>query len=171
MCASAGYGSGGKCTATDTNKGTIEGLINLAISETNTAYANSGIPTKLRLVKTHYEASYDDYTNGWEQTLSYMQGTNDGNFDYIHAMRNQYGADFVSMFVDSGSYCGIGYRPDVPSSTDAFSLTKWSCATGYYSFGHELAHNMVSSQHVSQHESDSMPAVSSATFKMNTDKN
>jgi peptidyl-Asp metalloendopeptidase len=144
MCAAAGYGSGGTCSATAANLATIEGLINLAISETNTAYVNSGIPMKLRLVKTHFEATYDDYGNGWETTLANLKGTSDGYMDYVDSMRNQYGADFVNLMVDTGSYCGIGYRPDVPSADQAFSLTKWSCATGYYSFGHELAHNMVS---------------------------
>jgi hypothetical protein len=143
MCAAAGFGSGGSCTATAQNMATIEGLINLAVSETNTAYTNSNIPTKLRLVKVHYDDSYNDYTIGWEQTLSYIKGSTDGYLDYVHGMRNQYGADFVAMFVDTGSYCGIGFRPDNPTANDAFSLTKWSCATGYYSFGHEIAHNMV----------------------------
>jgi hypothetical protein len=142
MCAAAGYGSGGKCTATANNMATMEGLINLAISETNQAYRNSNIPTRLRLVKTHYDDSYNDYRYDWEVTLSYIRNNNDGQLDYVHAMRDQYGADFVSMIVDTGSYCGIGYRPTTPTAGDAFSLVQWSCATGYYSFGHELAHNM-----------------------------
>ena len=25
-----------------------------------------------------------------------------------------------------------------------FSVVNWSCATGYYTFGHEIGHNMVS---------------------------
>jgi hypothetical protein len=120
----------------------MEGIINLAVSETNTAYAQSGISTRLRLVKTHYDASYNDKTTSWETTLGYLRNNGDGQLDYVHAMRNQYGADFVSLLVDTGSYCGIGYRPDNPTAADAFSVVMWSCATGYYSFGHEMAHNM-----------------------------
>jgi hypothetical protein len=120
----------------------MEGIINLAISETNNAYKVSEIPTKLRLVHVHYDATYNDYTNAWEATLGNLRNSGDGQLDYVHAMRNQYGADFVAMIVDTGLYCGIGYRPSNPTAGDAFSLTKWSCATGYYSFGHELAHNM-----------------------------
>jgi Metallo-peptidase family M12 len=142
MCAAAGYGSGGGCTATSNNMATIQGLINLAISETNQAYRNSNIPTRLRLVKAHYDDSYNDYSNDWEVTLSNLRNNNDGQLDYVHAMRDQFGADFVSMIVDTGSYCGIGFRPTTPTAGDAFSLVQWSCATGYYSFGHELAHNM-----------------------------
>jgi len=143
MCAAAGYGTGGYCDATSTNnQGTIESLINLAISETNTAYVRSGIPAKLRLVKTHFDATYDDYRNQFGTTLAYLKGKSDGQLDYIHSMRDQVGADFVSIMVDTGGYCGTGYRPDLPSDTDAFSVVNWSCATGYYSFGHELGHNM-----------------------------
>mmetsp|Transcript_4764 Transcript_4764/g.6891 ORF Transcript_4764/g.6891 Transcript_4764/m.6891 type:complete len:1246 (-) Transcript_4764:33-3770(-) len=142
MCSAAGFSRGGRCEAKSINKATIEGLINLAVAETNTAYELSGINTRLNLVHIHYEANYDDHSNGWETTLEALRNSNDNVLDYVHSMRNQYGADFVSMLVDTGSYCGIGYRPETPSAGDAFSLSKWSCATGYYSFGHELAHNM-----------------------------
>ena len=145
MCAAALNRTGAYCDATNTsNQGTIEGLIDLAISETNTAYVRSGIPAKLRLVKTHFDATYDDYRNQFGTTLAYLKGKSDGQLDYIHSMRDQVGADFVSIMVDTGGYCGIGYRPDSPSGTLAFTVVKWSCATGYYSFGHELGHNMVS---------------------------
>ena len=142
MCTAAGYGPGDICSATENIKATIEGIINLAVSETNHAYTVSNIGTRLRLVYVHYDATYNDVTNQWETTLGYLRNNNDGQLDYVHAMRDQYGADFVSMLVDTGSYCGIGYRPQNPSAGDAFSLTKWSCATGYFSFGHEIAHNM-----------------------------
>jgi hypothetical protein len=142
MCSAAGLGSGGKCEATPTNLAKIEGVITLAVAETNKAYELSGIPTKFRLVKTHFDSTYDDYTNQWEATLGNLRNNGDGQLDYVHAMRDQYGADFVAMLVDTGSYCGIGYRPSTPTAGDAFSLTQWNCATGYYSFGHEIGHNM-----------------------------
>jgi Metallo-peptidase family M12B Reprolysin-like len=142
MCAAAGYGSGGTCTATANNLATIEGLINLAVAETNQAFQNSNIPTRLRLVKTHYDATFNEYEYSWDAALSLIRNNNDGQLDYVHAMRDQYGADFVSMILDIATDCGIGYRPTTPTAGDAFSLVKWSCATGYYSFAHELAHNM-----------------------------
>ena len=141
MCAAAGINNV-NCAWSQATSSAIVRLINLAVAETNTAYSNSGIATRLRLVHTHFDGSYNDYTRSWEQTLSLLRNNGDGQLDYVHAMRNQYGADFVSMMVDTGSYCGIGYRPDRPSAADAFSLAKWSCATGYFSFGHEVAHNM-----------------------------
>jgi hypothetical protein len=142
MCAAAGYGSGGACTVTANNLATIEGLINLAISETNQAFQLSSIPTRLRLVKTHYDDTFNEYLYTWIDALSLIRNNGDGQLDYVHAMRDQFGADFVSMIVDIATDCGIGYRPLTPTAGDAFSLVKWSCATGYYSFAHELAHNM-----------------------------
>jgi Metallo-peptidase family M12B Reprolysin-like len=142
MCAAAGYGSGGTCTVNANNLAAIEGLVNLAIAETNQAYQLSNIPTRLRLVKTHYDATFNEKEYGWDAALSLIRNNGDGQLDYVHAMRDQYGADFVSIIVDIGTYCGIGYRPTSPTAGDAFSVVQWSCATGYYSFGHEVAHNM-----------------------------
>ena len=142
MCSAAGHNEGGNCDAIPENLAKIEGIITLAVAETNRAFELSGVATKLRLVKTHFDASFNDYTNSWEDTLTYLHDNGDGELDYVHAMRDQYGADFVSMLVDSPEYCGIGYQPSTPTAGDAFSLTQWSCATGYYSFAHELGHNM-----------------------------
>jgi reprolysin-like metallo-peptidase family M12B len=49
------------------------------------------------------------------------------------------------MFYTVGSYCGVGYVMTTLSGTfEAFGFTvvQDSCATGNYSFGHELGHNM-----------------------------
>lgn len=49
------------------------------------------------------------------------------------------------MFVDSSGGCGIGYLMGTLSSgfeSSAFNVVDWDCATGYYSFAHELGHNM-----------------------------
>ena len=142
MCSAAGLGRGGTCSDTPENRAKIEGVIALAIVETNRAYELSGIQTRFRLVKSHFEPTYDDYTIAFDTTLHNLRNNNDGQLDYVHAMRDQYGADFVSMLVDTGTYCGIGYLPSSPSAGDAFSLTQWNCATGYYSFAHEIGHNM-----------------------------
>jgi len=45
------------------------------------------------------------------------------------------------MIIDAQGFCGIGYGG--PKKESMFSVTSWSCATGYYSFAHEVAHNMV----------------------------
>ena len=125
MCAAARHPDN-KCAASSANKATIEGIIDLAIKETNEAFAESGIPTKLRLVKLHYDDQYDDTAFQWPTVFSHFTGNNDGYLDYIHAMRDQYGADFVSFIVNSRGYCGSGHRPREPSPDRAFSMVRLS---------------------------------------------
>lgn len=141
-CAAANYGSFGNCVASAENRSAIEGIVQLAIAETNVAFEESDVRTRLRLVKVHYDADYDEYETSWSTTLHRMKVAGDGHMDYVHAMRNQYGADFVSLLADAPRSCGVAYRPAQPNAAEAFSATKWDCATGYYSFIHEVAHNM-----------------------------
>jgi hypothetical protein len=117
--------------------------IQLAIDETNTAYQNSQINQRLRLA--HAEQVNYSETGNFSTDLSRLAGTSDGFIDQVHTLRDTYGADLVSFWVESGNACGIGYLMTNVSSTFApfgFSVVARSCATGYYSFGHELGHNM-----------------------------
>lgn len=122
----------------------VETLINLAVAETNTSYANSGITHQLRLMHAE-EVTYDESGFDWSTTLYRFRGTADGYIDNVHSLRDSYGADCAVLIVNSSSSCGIGYlmtfvTPFFESS--AFSVVSRNCATGYYSFGHELGHNM-----------------------------
>ena len=36
---------------------------------------------------------------------------------------------------------GFAWRSTIPIASHMFSVTKYSCATGYYAFGHEIGHN------------------------------
>ena len=123
MCAAAGFPNN-RCQASSENKATIEGIIELAVKETNEAFAKSGIPTKLRAVKVHYEDQYDDTAETWPVVFSHYTGDTDGKMDYLHAMRDQYGADFVSFIVNTRGYCGSAHRPRVPSADRAFSMVR-----------------------------------------------
>lgn len=122
----------------------IENLINLAVTETNQSYANSGIGQRLRLVNTT-EVSYAESGN-IDTDLSRLTATSDGYMDNLHDLRNSYNADLVALVVENGgAYCGVAYLMTSVSTgfaSQAFSVTARDCATGYYSFGHELGHNM-----------------------------
>jgi peptidyl-Asp metalloendopeptidase len=128
-----------------TNGGTdgINALINLAVHETNMAYSRSDVWQRLMLVHTEEISWFEDGDDfGY---LSDLQGTADGVADDVHNLRDAYGADMVSLIYDNGSYCGVAYIMTTLSSTfesSAFSVVRDSCATGYYSFAHELGHNM-----------------------------
>jgi hypothetical protein len=126
-------------------------LVNLAITETNQAYANSGINAELNLIHLHRD--HTGYTDDIGSTsmsnslyhLSYTAGNSrdpDGKLDYIHQMRTDVGADMVAL-ITTGAGCGIAWLGGSnPGPGNQFSVTKYSCATGYYSFGHELGHNI-----------------------------
>ena len=122
----------------------IRARIMLGVTETNTAYANSGVVQRLRLVG----AELVDYTEGSDigLDLERVTGVDEGFMDGVHARRDQLGADLVSLIVesDSGS-CGVAWLMQTPSVTfapQAFSVIAYDCISPNYTFGHELGHNM-----------------------------
>lgn len=124
----------------------MQNLINLAISESNTGYANSQVNHRFILVHTQEFA----YTESDYFTMLYdLQDANGDSLDPVHNLRNNYSADLVVMLVENTTYCGLAYlmtNPDTSFAPYAFSLVSINCAAGYYSFGHETGHNM-GSQH------------------------
>jgi len=69
----------------------------------------------------------------------------DDCLDEIHSLRDMVGADVVSFWVENGDFCGIAWlmrHVSVRFEKNAFSVVSRNCATGYYSFGHEIGHNM-----------------------------
>ncbi|HEX4885316.1 MAG TPA: BACON domain-containing carbohydrate-binding protein, partial [Casimicrobiaceae bacterium] len=125
-------------TQTATAAGTAIGSqIQAAVDRANLAYANSGIAMRVRLVH-HAAAGYSE-TGNFSTDLQRLAGTSDGYMDTVHALRNTYGADLVSMFIESGAACGIGYIG--PSSTAAFTVVSRGCASSNLSLAHEIGHN------------------------------
>ena len=129
-CGNAGLPLG--CVRTPTREASIRSKIDLAIAETNTAYLLSGVKVALNLV----HAAYDDYveTDDMVTTLHALPAK-----PSVHALCQAYGADVVAMIVGRGQYCGVGYMG--PSIGSMYSVSSYSCATGYYTFGHEIGHN------------------------------
>ena len=123
----------------------VQTRIALGVSETNTAYANSGITARLRLVgaeQTNYTESGDLSTD-----LSRFRNNNDGIMDEVHTRRDALGADLAVLVVGStaGGACGVGYVMTSLSSTfasNAFSVSAYPCISPNYTFAHELGHNM-----------------------------
>lgn len=122
----------------------MQNLINTAVSETNQGYTNSLLPFRMRLVHT-MEVNYAE-TTSFSTMLQTLTNTNGGDIlDQIHAERDAHYADLVVMLVSQTSSCGIGWQMTNPTqsfSTYAFTVVSMYCATGYYSFGHEMGHNM-----------------------------
>jgi hypothetical protein len=110
----------------------IDAQIQQAIDTANAVYANSAIATRLRLVRSE-QVNYSE-SGDFNTDLNWVT-----NAAGVAALRNAYGADMVSMFVENGQYCGMAWVG--PSANSAFSVVSRGCASGNYSFPHELGHN------------------------------
>jgi hypothetical protein len=124
-------------------------LINLGVTETNNAYAASGVIQRLRLVYAA-EVSYSEESgttcNGKFMCMdrTRLQGTSDGYMDVVHTWRNQYGADLVHLITDSRAADNLcGQASGILATADtAFGVTDVECISPNYTFAHELGHNM-----------------------------
>lgn len=121
----------------------IQNLINLGVSETNTALAASGLPHRVRLVHT----APVDYAESSSFSVSLTQlraGT--GALSGVPALRDAYGADLVKMLVAPAGpdACGIAFlmtSVTVAFAPSAYSVTDARCVTNL-TFAHEIGHNM-----------------------------
>jgi hypothetical protein len=118
----------------------IAALVQLAVDEANQSYVNSKINQQLRLVYS-YQVNYNEAGKSYDTIVADLAGKSDGNMDEIHQLRDQYGADLVALIVNQSAFCGMA---DAIMATEdkAFAAVYYSCATGYYSFAHELGHLM-----------------------------
>ncbi len=105
-----------------------------AIDATNTAYLNSKIRQRLRLVHSEQTALTE------ADSLSNLRSD-----AATQSLRNTHNADMVAMLVNSLSGCGIGYLMNnvgTAFESFAYSITLRTCAVGNLTFAHELGHNM-----------------------------
>ncbi len=119
--------------------------IALGVSETNTAYANSGVTPRLRLVGSELITYTEAGDLGVD--LGRFQNPSDGFMDVAHTRRDQLGADLVMLVVGdtAANACGVGYVMTglSPSfAAFAFTVTAYPCISPNYTFAHELGHNM-----------------------------
>jgi hypothetical protein len=108
-----------------------------AIDSTNTAYINSRISQRVRLVRAQQTTLTE--TGSLSTELSNLR-----NSSTVASLRNQYKADLVAMISNTGGGCGIGYLMGSASGnqSNAFTVTSRTCVVGNISFAHELGHNM-----------------------------
>ena len=130
----------------------VPGMVDLAFAETNQGYVNSGVNATVELAhlaQTSYTAT------NISTDLGRLESTTDSYMPEAHTLRDQYGADVVMLLVPTTSYCGqaagIG-----SNAASAFAVTAQNCATGYYSFGHELGH-LQSARHNPENDPTTTP--------------
>lgn len=108
-----------------------------AIDSTNTAYRNSKIRQRVRLINAQETAMAETGSLGTELTAL----RNDAG---AATQRNNFNADLVAMISNSSDNCGIGYLmgSTTGNPNNGFTVTSRTCAVGNLSFAHELGHNM-----------------------------
>ncbi|MEP6705913.1 MAG: M12 family metallo-peptidase [Pyrinomonadaceae bacterium] len=115
----------------------INAFIDLAIAETNLSYTNSQVNIRAELAHA-YQVSYQESSNQ-DSDLVLFRNNNDSVMDEVHNLRNTYSADVCVLLVNTGAFCGTASAILATEST-AFAVVYYSCATGNYSFGHEIGH-------------------------------
>jgi peptidyl-Asp metalloendopeptidase len=130
----------------------ILALIDLAIAETNQGYLNSGVNARVELA----HAAQVNYTESGSNSTdrSRYADVDDRVMDEIHTQRNTYAADVGVLLTDGNSACGNGTI--YASATSAFAAVTTDCATGNYSFGHELGH-VFGARHNPEEDSSTTP--------------
>merc|ERR1719369_1751928 len=126
----------------------IEAFTDLVILETNQAYISGNIPVRVskHCVQLHPTLT-EDVTDS-STVLSKFR-----NSMSTSELRNS--ADAAALLVADLSGCGIAYT-HTTGSCFTLSVTKKSCATGYYSFGHELGHNFGMKHNPEKYETSSL---------------
>jgi Metallo-peptidase family M12 len=122
--------------------------IQLGIDQANTAYANSGASTSLRLIGTAPTPTIEAGGN-LQSDLSRLQTAGDGYYDEVHATREAVHADLVSLWISgdprASGTCGLGYLGGYSGTfRQEFGFTAMylqQCATANLTFAHEIGHN------------------------------
>lgn len=122
--------------AASTASGDPAGMVALAIAESNQGYANSGVHVHLMLA-ARYTTTYVE--SGFNTDLDRFTAYGDGYMDGYHVKRRQTRADLGVLIINDSSSCGLGWLNS--NAAYAFSAVHYTCATGYYSFAHEIGHN------------------------------
>jgi hypothetical protein len=117
--------------------GNISSLIDLAVAESNQGYTNSGVTITVQLANKS-QVTYTESGN-FNTDLTRYRNTADGYMDSIHTTRNSTTADVGVLLINNTQYCGLASGIGSTAST-AFVAVYWDCATGYYSFAHEIGH-------------------------------
>ncbi|XP_023334529.1 mucin-3A isoform X9 [Eurytemora carolleeae] len=110
----------------------IAGYLNLMIAETNQGYINSQVPLRIFIHETE-EATMrkQDDSTSLLYAFTSMKSS-------VKELRGS--ADTAVLLVNSMDACGIAFLNTI-SSGNTVAVVMKSCAVGYFTFGHEIAHS------------------------------
>jgi len=116
----------------------MQGQIQAAVDQANTAFINSNMTARYFLAHTA-EVSYNESGN-IDNDLDWVTSSST-----VASLRNTYAADMVSLIVNNGGgYCGVGWVQRNPGSgfaNYAFQTTALACLANS-TLAHEHGHNM-----------------------------
>lgn len=113
-------------------------LAQLAIQESNTGLTNSTAGVRFRLAGVA-KMVYDETGKSWNTIRDNFFNRTDGVMDNVVLKRNSVRADITVLLVQQADWCGEAYGIGT-NTEDAYVVVNQSCATGYYSFAHEIGH-------------------------------
>ena len=120
-------------------------LVNLAIDESNAILKNSEVSLRVRLAsgRAVADSAYVEPNEDAFPTMFWnLVEQDDGVFDVDTGRRYTDGVDVTVLLVDDGSYCGVGGQLSESNydGRHAYAVVARGCATGFYSFLHEIGH-------------------------------
>ena len=110
----------------------IDAAIDLYVAETNQAFAESGVRTRVALVareEVHYVEA-----GAYDVDIERLEDPSDSHLDGVHAVRDRVGADLVHLIVGDLDVCGVAMLGG------PFGITLQGC--GGRTVAHELGHNL-----------------------------
>jgi len=116
----------------------IEAFTQAAVDSANASFFNSDMTARYRLV--HVAAVDHDTLGSTGADLSWV-----ANESEVADLRDEFGADMVSILVDTPSSCGTAYVQKSPGpgfASLAFQVSDVDCAVGGLTFAHEHGHNL-----------------------------
>merc|ERR1711970_217404 len=121
-------------------------FVDLVFEETNQGYINSQMPVRVSKVGPKQHPSLVDIEDSGDLIDDFSESLPQ------HELLNC--ADSAALLIGDFDNCGIA-KIDTTSSCRTYSVTKKSCATGYYSFGHEIGHNFGATHNPEEYTSTS----------------
>ena len=134
------------------NEGNIQLLIAEMMNISQAALDNSHANIDLRVVHTYF-TSYEETTDDSQTDLRRLTTSNSfnpwggeylGYMENVHTLRNQYGADLVSMLTTNSDAGGLAFLLNNPSGIPqlGFSVNRVQQMTQTTTFVHEIGHNL-----------------------------
>jgi hypothetical protein len=112
----------------------VKGLVQLAFTEANQSYVNSKI--FIRLAPAPDDPVLVNYMESGSMTADLDAFS---KMDDIKQLRAASKSNVAVLLIDDGSACGLA-KAILATHDNAFAVVYHDCATGYYSFGHEIGH-------------------------------